>query len=177
MIRLFVGLPLPAEVADELGAKASGVPGARWVAPRNMHVTLRFIGEVEEGLAQEIHDGLSELDCPGFDLILSGFGFFGSRQPHALWAGVEKTPGLVHLRDKVESCVVRLGLDPEPRKFTPHVTLARLKDTPPSRVQDFLSAHSPYQAGPFPVEAFTLFRSHLGRGGAEYEALESYPLA
>ena len=176
MIRLFVGLALPRQAEAALAGLEAGIPGARWVEARNLHVTLRFIGEVEEHVAAEIDLALAEIREPGLDLVITGFGTFGSRQPHALWAAVEKTPALVHLQAKVDSAVVRAGIDPEPRKFTPHVTLARLKGAPPTRIHDFIAGHSPFRVGPLAVGHFTLFRSHLGRGGAEYEALAEYPL-
>jgi 2'-5' RNA ligase len=177
MIRLFVGLELPPGVATTLSGLAAGIPGARWVEPHNLHITLRFIGEVEEGVAHDIHDALAELAAPAFDVAIRGVGLFGGRTPNALYAGIERSEALVRLHDKVESTVVRTGQPPEPRKFTPHITLARLKASPPPRLQAFLSAHGLLRAGPWRADAFTLFRSHLGRGGAEYEALESYPLA
>jgi RNA 2',3'-cyclic 3'-phosphodiesterase len=177
VIRLFVGLGLPVELAGRLAAMASGIPGARWVEARNLHVTLRFIGEVEEGVAHDIHDALVELAEPAFELGLDGFDAIGSRRrAHSLVVAVERSAPLVHLRDKIESAVVRLGLPPEPRKFAPHITLARLKDAPASRIQSFISHHSPLQGGPFPVNHFTLFRSHLSRNGAEYEAMAEYGL-
>lgn len=176
MIRLFVGLALPEQAEDALVRVAAGIPGARWIEARNLHVTLRFIGEVEEHVAAEIDHALSEMREPALDLTITGFGTFGSRQPHSLWAAVEKTPALVHLQAKVDSAVVRVGVAPEPRKFSPHVTLARLKSAHTARIQHFIAGHSPFRVGPLPVEHVTLFRSHLGRAGAEYEAVAEYPL-
>lgn len=177
MIRLFVGLELPEDLAARLAALGGGIPGARWVEARNLHLTLRFIGEVDEGVAAELDEALAALAAPGFELALDGFGAFGGgRRLHTLWAGVERVPALVHLRDKVETAVVRLGLPSEPRKFSPHVTLARLRDTPAGRVHDFIAGTSPFHLGPWPVDHFTLFRSHLSRNGAEYERLERYAL-
>lgn len=175
MIRLFVGLGLPGEVAGRLAALAAGIPGARWVEQRNLHVTLRFIGEVEEGVAQEIHECLGEIRAAAFDLAITGFGTFGRSSPNALWAAVDKGPEIQHLQAKVDSALARAGIAPEGRKFVPHVTLARLKDAPVARVQHFIAGHSPLRAE-FAVDQFILFRSHLGRGGAEYEALAEYPL-
>jgi len=177
VIRLFVGLSLPAELAGRLASLGGGIPGARWVEARNLHVTLRFIGEVEEGLARELHDELAEIRSPAFDLNLSGFGTFGRSSPNHLWAGVEKAADLLHLQAKVDSAVVRLGLPTEGRKYTPHVTLARFRNAPVGRVQDFIARNSPFQAGPWMADHFVLFRSHLGRGGAEYEALAEYGLS
>jgi 2'-5' RNA ligase len=178
MIRLFIGLELPGEVSARLALMAGGIPGARWVEARNLHVTLRFLGEVEEGLAAELDEALAALSEPAFTLALDGFGTFGGRRrAHALWAGVERTPALVHLRDKVDSTAVRLGLPPEARKFMPHVTLAWVKASPIGRLQDHIAGNSPFHAGPWPVEHFTLFQSHLSRNGAEYEVLERYTLS
>lgn len=176
MIRLFVGLALPDELARRLESLGGGIPGARWIEARNLHVTLRFIGEVEEGLAAEIDETLAELQAPSFPLALDGFGTFGRAKPNHLWAAVDKAPGLLHLQAKVETAMARLGLVPEGRKYMPHVTLARFKDAPVGRIQDFIARNSPFHAGPWPVERFVLFSSHLGRGGAEYEAVADYPL-
>jgi len=166
MIRLFIGLGLPAELAARLEIMGRGIPGARWVEARNLHVTLRFIGEVDEGMAAEIDEALADVSAPTF----------GRPNPNHLWAAVDKAPPLLHLQAKVEAALARLGLEPEGRKYLPHVTLARLRDAPVGRIQDFVAHHSPFAAGPWPVDHFILFRSHLGRSGAEYEALAEYPL-
>lgn len=175
MIRLFVGLGLPDEVAAKLALMAAGIPGARWVERRNLHLTLRFIGEVEEGIAQEIHECLGEIRAAAFELAITGFGTFGRNKPNALWAAVAKSSEITHLQAKVDAALVRAGIAPEGRKFVPHVTLARLKDPPVARVQEFIAGNSPFRAE-CPVETFILFRSRLGRGGAEYEAVAEYPL-
>lgn len=175
MIRLFVGLGLPDAVAGRLAALSAGIPGARWVEARNLHVTLRFIGEVEEGVAQEIHECLGEIRAAAFDLAITGFGTFGRSSPNSLWAAVDKGAEIIHLQGKVDSALARAGIAPEGRKFFPHVTLARLKDSPVGRVQDFIAGHSPFRAE-FAADQFILFRSHLGRSGAEYEAVAEYPL-
>jgi 2'-5' RNA ligase len=177
MIRLFVGIGLDRELTERLEALAAGLPGARWIDPENFHVTLRFIGEVEEGLAREIDEILASLAMPGFALTLEGLGTFGKRQPHTLWAGVARDPALVRLHTKIEAALVHQGgLEPEARKFQPHVTLARLTDTPVPRLQSFIAGNSPFRAGPQRVAHFTLYRSLLGRDGARYEPLADYPL-
>lgn len=176
MIRLFAGLSLPETVTGPLTALQGGIPGARWIEARNLHISLRFMGEVEEGLAQDIHDTLSTLEAPAFQVSVAGFGIFGRDRPKHLWAGVEREPALSHLQSKIESAMVRLGLPHESRKYTPHITLARLKDTPPSRISEFMAQRSPFRAEPFAVESFILYRSYLGRSGAEYEALAEYGL-
>lgn len=176
MIRLFVGIAIPPTIEQRLAMLDMGIPGARRVEARNLHVTLRFIGEVEEHVAAEIDEALEAVSSPAFEMAVNGFGTFGSKQPRALWAGVEKVPELMRLQTKVDSVVTRCGLEPEPRKFTPHITLAWLKGASISRLQAFIAGSSPFHAGPAPVENFILYRSHLGRSGAEYEVLAEYPL-
>ncbi len=177
MIRLFVALDFPADVRERLAGLGGGVPGARWTEPENLHLTLRFIGEVPDDTAADIDSALSEIEAPGFDLVLDGVGMYGSsRQPRILWAGVERSEPLLHLQGKVESALVRHGLPAEERKFSPHVTLARLKDAPRERVGRFLEERGLFRAGPVRVGHFTLYRSLLGKGGAVYEALREYEL-
>ncbi len=176
MIRLFVGIGLDAALTRTLESVAAGLPGARWVDAETLHVTLRFIGEVEDGIARDIDEVLADIHAPAFDLTLDGFGIFGHRRPHSLWAGVARDPALERLHAKIETALVRSGLPPEPRKFLPHVTLARLTDTPATRLQDFVARNSPFRAGPQRVEHFTLFSSTLGHGGARYDPLADYPL-
>ncbi|MDA8230898.1 MAG: RNA 2',3'-cyclic phosphodiesterase [Magnetospirillum sp.] len=176
MIRLFAGIPLDPQVAERLASLAAGIPGARWIEARNLHLTLRFIGDVDEGLAHDLHDALADIASPVFDLTVENFGTFGAKRPHTLWAGIVREPALERLRDKIESVAVRAGLPPEPRKFMPHVTLARLEDSPVGRIQEFIARNSPFRAGPTPVANFTLFRSYLSRSGAEYELVAEYPL-
>jgi 2'-5' RNA ligase len=177
MMRLFVALELPQALRQRLSVLAAGIPGARWVPPENMHVTIRFIGEVDGARMEEIHAALAEIAAPAFDITLSGVGHFESgRQARALWVGVEKTPELMHLRDKVESAVVRAGLPPEGRKFSPHVTLARLKDATAGRISAFLAANNLFRAEPAPIDSFTLFSSFLGRSGAIYRPEAVYGL-
>lgn len=177
MIRLFVAIDLPDSVRARLAGLCAGVPGAKWVAPENMHLTLRFIGEVDDALAMEVAAALSRVAAPCFQIKLGEIGYFGSRgKVRALWAGIEPSPALEHLRDKVESVLVRAGLEPEGRKFTPHVTLARLRDARLSRVRDFLGAGNPVVAGPVAVEHFTLYSSFLGRQGAVHRVEARYEL-
>lgn len=177
MIRLFVGLALPDGVIARLSMLCAGVPGANWVEPANMHITLRFIGEVEESEAEEIDHMLSTVEAEAFSLELAGLGTFGEgHKTRALWAAVVPSPALLHLQAKVESAVVRAGLPPEGRKFTPHVTLARLDKPSPARLQSYIEGNNLFSAGPFAVEQFTLFESRLGTGGAVYIPQVEYPL-
>jgi 2'-5' RNA ligase len=176
MIRLFVGLPLVPSVRDHLAILSSGLPAAHWTPPANLHVTLRFIGEIDEATAGIVHDHLATIRAPAFDLGIAGCGAFGTgRHTHTLWVGVDHTEPLQHLRDKVQSAVVRAGLEPERRKFKPHITLARLREPPLNRLHTFIAAHNLLRDG-FRVESFTLFSSRLGHGDPVYTAEAVYPL-
>ncbi len=178
MMRLFVGLALPEAVRERLGWLQAGVPGARWVRPDSMHVTLRFVGDIDDDIAADLDAALGRIDAPGFALRLDGVGQFGTpRRAEVLWSGVERTEPLRLLRDKVERATIAAGLPADSRKFAPHVTLGRLKSAPPDRVRRWLADHAPFQAGPIVVERFVLFRSHLGKEGSIYEELAEYLLA
>ena len=177
MIRLFVGIALTEDVRQPLAALCAGLPRAKWVAPDSLHITVRFIGEVDEGVAQDIHDRLAEVQAKGFAVTLAGVGSFGSdRHPHTLWVGADRSDELAHLHDKIESAVVRAGLPPEARKFQPHLTLARFRQSPGPRLGAFLTHHALLRLPPMVVPRFTLFSSRLGRGGAVYSAEAEYPL-
>ncbi|SEH52435.1 RNA 2',3'-cyclic phosphodiesterase [Magnetospirillum fulvum] len=176
MIRLFVGLDLPPDLAERLTASNGGVPGARWIEPRNLHLTLRFAGEIDETSAEDLHDALCRVEQAPFTLTLGGLGLFGSRRrAHALWRGIERSEALDLLARRVEAASIRAGLPPEPRRFVPHITLARLSaGATPERVQRWLETLPPPET--LAVDRFTLFQSRLGQGGAEYDRLTTYAL-
>ena len=177
MIRLFVALGLPDELRDELSAMCGGIPGARWVPEENYHLTLRFIGEVPNWQAQEADEALSGIRAPGFELTLRGLGTFGKNGRIAsLWAGVEKTEPLLFLQSKVETALQRIGLEPERRRFAPHVTLARTERAAPDKTVAFVQAHNLFRAAPVPVEGFALYSSRLGKEQAVYEREVEYGL-
>jgi 2'-5' RNA ligase len=177
MIRLFVAIPLPEPVRTQLTLLQSGLQGARWLKPENIHLTLRFIGEVRNDLASDIDMALSKISGPPFEMALEGIGNFGrGKRPHAMWAGVAKSEPLMHLQAKIESALVRTGLDAEERKFSPHITIARLKEMRPSRVEAWLADHGGFRSPPFTVDRFALFSSFLKPEGALYIEEASYPL-
>ena len=177
MIRLFVGLGLPETLRDRLAGLRGQIPGARWVPPDNHHITLRFIGEVDTDTAADLDVALSYVEAPSFALSLRGVGHFESRGlVRALWAGVERCDELDHLQARVETVCQRAGLAPEGRKFHPHVTLARCRDTRTARIAGFLGDHAGFYAPAFPVGSFALYSSTLGRAGAVYTREVDYPL-
>jgi 2'-5' RNA ligase len=175
-MRLFVALSLSDEVAAALALIQSGVPGARWSTREQMHLTLRFIGEVDGRYATAVDDALSTISAPTFRLVLKTVGQFGGRNPSALWAGVEQSDSLFHLERKIESALQRAGFPPETRKFTPHVTLARLKGSPRGRVMDYLTDHALFTSPPFDARGFILYSSQLTANGSIYRAEKAYQL-
>jgi RNA 2',3'-cyclic 3'-phosphodiesterase len=177
-MRLFVGLELPRELRQRVALlSGAGIPGARWVPPENYHVTLRFIGETPRYLAEEIDHALAGLKAPPFALMLAGIGTFtkGGRS-QSLWIGVERSEPLQRLQSKIETTLQRCGLEPERRRFQPHLTLARLDNAVEAKLGEFVQAHNLFRADPVPVEHFTLFSSLLGKDQAVYTAEMEYAL-
>ena len=147
MPRLFTALEIPRDAALSLSLLRGGLPGARWIDVENYHLTLRFIGDIEGHLADEIVDALDRVHRPSFSLSLTGVGAFGGKKPHAVWAGAAASPDLAALQGEIERICQRVGVAADPRKFMPHVTLARLRDaspldrqpeTGPARVDDLI---------------------------------------
>ncbi len=176
-MRLFVALDLPWEVRQALSLLTGGLPGARWVPAENYHLTLRFIGEVPPHRAEEIDDALAALRGRGFALTLAGLGTFQKAgRVTALWARAERNPALDHLQAKIETALQRIGLDPERRRFSPHVSLARLDGVPAAKLAIYLQTHNLFRAGPVPVAHFTLFSSRIGKEQAVYTPEVEYAL-
>ena len=177
MPRLFVAIDLPTPVKNRLAPLCFGLPGARWVEPEQLHLTLRFIGDVDAMVFQDVREALAEVRSELFPLRLEGVGFFPPRgKPRVVWVGISKNEQLLLLRKRVESVLVRTGLEPEGRKFSPHITLARLKNTPPSKVGAFLSHHGLFITEDFSVSEFLLYSSVLSNKGAKHYIEDSYPL-
>lgn len=176
MPRLFTALEIPQSAALSLSLLRGGVPGARWIDRENFHITLRFIGDVDHRTADEVVEALDRVRRPQFSLTLSGTGFFGNKKPHSIWAGVLPSPGLNALQADLERVCQRIGLPPEPRKFTPHVTLARLKNARVDDVMHYLTGRGNFAAGPFTVGRFVLMSSRDSTGGGPYVVEEEYPL-
>jgi len=177
MIRLFTAIDLPAEARERVSGLCCGLPGAKWVDEEQIHLTLRFIGEVDGALFREINEALALVRSAPFTLELKGLGTFPPRkQPRVLWVGVEKNEALVRLRNRVETTLVGCGLAPEGRKFAPHITLARLRDPPLVRLTNFLAGNNLFGCEPFGVEEFHLYSSVLTPKGAIHQLEASYPL-
>jgi 2'-5' RNA ligase len=178
VIRLFVGLELPIELRAGLAALRLTLDGARWLDVAGMHLTLRFVGEVDEPMAEEIDHALAAIDAPAFELRLAGVGRFATHgQVRALWAGAEKSAALEGLRNRVEGGCRKAGLDAEGRKFLPHVTLARGRHLGEREAARFLEAHAGFCAAPVTIDHVALFSSSLGHAGANYRTEARYRLA
>jgi len=175
MPRLFTALEIPSEIVQSMARVRGGLPGARWVEPENYHLTLRFIGDVDDALAEEIADLLSTVERPAFELRIDGLDSFGGRRPRAVVAAVPAVTELVELQADHERIMQRVGLEPD-RKYKPHVTLARLRDTSSRQVADFLSVRQPFRSPPFSVSRFVLFSSRASVGGGPYVVEAEYPL-
>ena len=155
----------------------SGADGVRWQDDEQLHITLRYIGEVERPVAEDVAAMLGQVRGAPFDLAIQGVGLFdrGSRRPTALWAGVRPHDAILNLHRKVDRALVRAGLEPERRAYLPHITLARIGGGG-AVVEPWLACHAGLSSAAFAVSHFLLFESHLGREGARYEAMARYPL-
>jgi 2'-5' RNA ligase len=175
-MRLFVALTIPDAVAQSLLLLQGGVPGARWQTREQLHLTLRFIGEVEGSGVRAIDDALAGIDAPAFDLQLHSVGQFGNKQPHSLWAAARQNDMLDHLQRTVDSAIRRVGAAADAHKFTPHVTLARLRHPDTDRMVDWLKYNALYTSAEFPVDAFHLWSSKLASDGSIYRIEKTYDL-
>jgi 2'-5' RNA ligase len=177
MYRLFVGIDLPSDVADQLVRISNGLPGARWLNPEQLHLTLRFIGEVDGGVFADARGALDTVDMHPFELSLKGVGFFPPRgRAETLWVGIEKSEPLLLLHQKIETALSHSGIQKEQRKFVPHIAIARIRETHANRLGPYIVANSLFETSPLWVDSFHLYTSHLSSSGASYSIEHSYPL-
>ena len=178
MIRLFAALPVPFDIAEGLARRQQGLPGARWTPPENLHVTLRFFGEVSEVVAADLDAQLATIAAAGFEVALQGVGAFGDAdRVRAVWAGVADSGPLRRLAGKCETAAARCGLKPEARAYRPHVTLAYLKRSIEPRAAAWVQGHNLLHSPPWRVRAFGLYSSWLSSEGCRYELERTYPLS
>jgi 2'-5' RNA ligase len=176
MPRLFTAIELPDEVRDELYRLRMPLPGARWIEPQNYHVTLRFVGDIQNREAREFIANLARLEPDGFEIRLSGLGAFGGDDPHAIFADVESNPRLDELARAHDKAARNAGLASDPRPFKPHVTLARLRNSSAEAVARFLTRYSGYRSEPFFVSRTVLMSSRPGSGGGPYGIEDQFPM-
>lgn len=177
MIRLFAAIAVPFEIAEGLERRQQGIPGARWRTDEQMHITLRFFGEVHEAAAAELDADLAGHISEAFDLRLEGVGAFGEGPDiRAIWAGVAASEPLQRLASRCDRAARRAGLKPEGRAYRPHVTLAYLRHADQARVAAWIQEHNLLQSPPFRADRFGLYSSWLSPEGSRYELERDYPL-
>ncbi|MGE0844734.1 MAG: RNA 2',3'-cyclic phosphodiesterase [Flavobacteriaceae bacterium] len=176
MPRLFTGIEIPEATRRAISQLRAGVPGARWIDPENYHLTLRFVGDVDRRMAQEIAEALDRVERPAFDISFGSVGAFGGNRPHALWAGVRASPELMDLQAEQERLMQRIGLPAEGRKYQPHVTIARLRGASLPDVARYLDTYGDFRAEPLTVGRFVLFSARQFEGGGPYLVEEAFPL-
>jgi 2'-5' RNA ligase len=176
MPRLFTGIEIPVEIGERLSFLRGGLPGARWIDPDNYHLTLRFVGDIDMHVAEEIAAALTRVRRGPFRLRLGDIGALGTRKQHAIVVRADPSAELAELQAEHERIMQRIGLPPETRKFTPHVTLARLRGVSGRDIADYLSLRGGFAADAFTVDRFVLFSSRNAIGGGPYVVEEAYPL-
>ena len=176
MHRLFVAIRPPEKIREQLLGMMDGLHDMRWQNDNQLHLTLRFIGEVERPMADDIAAELARIRFNRLSMALDGVGKFEKRRQGALWAGVQPKEQLRALAAKVERACQSAGVEPEQRAYRPHITLARWKG-PGAGVDRFIERHGGLTSDPWEVRDFILFESRLGQGGAHYEPVERYPLS
>lgn len=177
MPRLFVGLELPEDIRDAISDLEAPLPGVRWIMNDNLHLTLRFAGDIDNGQAREFADFLAAIDIDAFEMRLEGLGTFGGKDPRTLWAGVRAGPQLEALARACERAARSAGLKAEGRGFKPHVTIARLNKPRIDALTRFLTRHGRFAGPPFVVSRFVLYSSKPLVGGGPYVVEEAYPLS
>jgi 2'-5' RNA ligase len=176
MPRLFTALEIPANVAQSLASLRGGLHGARWIDTENYHITLRFLGDVDAAMAHDVAHTLAAIRRPAHTVTLEKLDFFGGDKPRAIVVRARPEPALIELHAEQERLLRRLGAPPEPRKFLPHVTLARLRGAAPSSVAAYLGTRGYFPALKFRAERFVLFSSRNSVGGGPYVVEAEYPL-
>ena len=176
MPRLFTGLEIPSDLAHELATLRGGLSGARWIDEENYHITLRFIGDIDHATARDIFYELGQIRRKSFEVAIEGLSTFGGDKPRAIVARARPAAPLVELQAEQERMIRRTGIPPEPRKFTPHVTLARLRQASTAAVADYLAARGFISSLRFEAKRFVLFSSRDSVGGGPYVVEAAYPL-
>jgi 2'-5' RNA ligase len=176
MPRLFTALEIPAEVASNLMLHRGGLVGARWIEPADYHITLRFLGDVDRRTAHDLDSFLNDVGTEPLSITLDQLGSFGGDRPRAVFARVQPSQKLNELQGELERLMRRLGLPPESRRFTPHVTLARLRDASPIDVAHYLATHPIVRPISFTARRFALMSSRDSIGGGPYVLEAAYPL-
>ena len=176
MPRLFTGLEIPQDLATELALMRGGLTGARWIDAENYHLTLRFIGDIDVETADAVDEMMAGIRRRPFTVTLEGLDHFGGDKPRAIVARAQASPALVELQAEQERLLRRIGLPPEPRRFVPHVTLARLRHASQTAVAHYLGTRG-FLTRRFEADGFVLYSARDSVGGGPYVVEAAYPLA
>ena len=173
--RIFFGIRPPRGVREALLAAMGGVENARWQDDAQLHITLRYIGEVDTPVAEDIAHAVTALPFEPFEISVSGLGYFATKgRPTLLYARISPTETLVYYRAKLDRILCRLGLQPDTRKYIPHITLARLNSAS-GPLAPFLARREGLALGPWQVNHYILYESHLREQGSLYQPVVTYP--
>jgi RNA 2',3'-cyclic 3'-phosphodiesterase len=176
MPRLFTALELPETVVSQMAMARGGVIGARWLEPEDYHITLRFVGDIDGRTARDVAETLGDIRRPKAHVRFEGLSWFGGDKPRAIVARVKADPALMDLQAEQERRLRRIGVEPETRKFTPHVTLARLRGVAEKAIADYLASRGAFQAEAFWAQRFVLYSAREGSGGGPYVVEAAYLL-
>ena len=177
MPRLFTALEVPRSTTVAMSLLKGGLPGARWIEPENYHITLRFIGDVDDRVADDLCDDFAQIDRSAVQIQFEGLGLFGSKVPRSLYARIKPNSALTALQSDIDRRILRHNVPADMRKFTPHVTLARLKACKMPDVTHYLSERGGFFTPDFVATRFVVLSSRDSIGGGPYAMEADYPLS
>lgn len=176
-MRLFIAIPLPSEVKDELHGLMQSVSGIRWQNYKQLHITLKFLGDTETDQLNKLSGKLNSIKHPPFTFTCKGLGYFPEgRQPRVLWIGVENETPIGDLQGSIEDACTQSGFECESRPFKPHITLGKVKGASKREVTAFINQHKRVRITDIPVEEFILYESKLSPDGATHKPHTRFPL-
>lgn len=176
-MRCFIAIPLPKSVKQQLGNLQESIENLRWQNINQLHITLKFLGEVSDDKVQDLQAELRKVELSAFSISLKELGYFPKgKKPRVLWAGIEESKPLVKLKKKIEAICAVLNFEADNRPFKPHITLARMKGTSENDVMAFIKQHKQFDIQDVPVEEFVLYESRLHSDGAEHIQLKTFQL-
>lgn len=177
-MRLFIALPIPPFVKEQLVDLQQPIEGVRWQQESQIHLTLKFLGETDLDRAQDLKSHLQDIDTPELSISLKGFGYFPQgKDPKVLWTRVNKNKALTKLYREIEETCARLGFEKENRSFKPHITIARVNSAPKRDIMSFINQHKQFQIPDVSIEEFVLYESKLHSEGAKHSRLKTFQLA
>lgn len=176
-MRLFIAIQLPSEVKEELHGLMQNVSGIHWQNYKQLHITLKFLGDTESQQLDKLTEKLSSIKHSPFKFTCKDFGYFPEgKQPRVLWMGVVNEAPLINLQNAIEKGCARVGFEPDSRSFKPHITLGKIKGASKREVMSFINQHKRKRIEDIPVEEFVLYESKLSPNGATHKPLTRFSL-